>query len=234
MGLPRDLVRLLESIEETIDPFSPSAKDQLLVAPPVAPVLTKLQKSYGEKAGLDVALLSMQSLAVQKKELKSGLLDAELVATLPGTHIPNVRQTSAVINEMLGNAKHEIIALGYEISDEEFVRNIQDASARDIDISLVCDRTIGSGAKLKGNWPKNIREPVFFHDREREDAAVFAKMHSKTLMVDSSVMLVSSANFTFHGLNGNIEFGLRVRGRQVLEARNLVRKMINSGLLERI
>ena len=42
----------------------------------------------------------------------------------------------------------------------------------------------------------------------------YTKLHAKVLIVDRVEMLVGSANFTFHGLESNLELGLRVRGPQ--------------------
>ena len=37
------------------------------------------------------------------------------------------------------------------------------------------------------------------------------KMHCKMIVVDDQDLLVTSANFTYHGMLGNIEFGVRLR-----------------------
>lgn len=75
---------------------------------------------------------------------------------------------------------------------------------------------------------------MVFQDRRRDEAAKFAKMHGKALLVDGSDLLISSANFTFHGFHGNLEFGVRLRGKPVERAGDVFRAMLDSELLERV
>jgi phosphatidylserine/phosphatidylglycerophosphate/cardiolipin synthase-like enzyme len=46
------------------------------------------------------------------------------------------------------------------------------------------------------------------------DKHPYTKLHAKALIVDRIEMLVGSANFTFLGLESNLELGIRVRGPQ--------------------
>ncbi|MBX3016854.1 MAG: hypothetical protein KF767_03110 [Bdellovibrionaceae bacterium] len=234
MGLPRDVFELLGKMESAESLFSPGSKERVCAVPGASSVLGKLNRSFGEERGGDILLLTLQALAVQRGEMKSGFSEAEFVATIPGSAIPGVRQTANVVKGILASARREIIALGYEISDGDFIGWLHETAGRDVDLVLVCDRNVGSGTRIMTGWPPGCRRPDLYQDRERENAAIYSKMHSKTLISDSDEMLVSSANFTFHGLNGNIEFGVRMKGRQVLEARNIIRQMINNGLLEKV
>lgn len=234
MGTPRDIVELLERMGGADSLFAPGVKERVTADPKAAPVIGRLTKSFGEERAGEVLLLVLQALAVQRGGMKSGHPECEFVATTPGASIPGVRQTPSVVKGMLASARQEVIALGYEISDRNFISWLHETAGRDIDLVLVCDRNIGSAGTLMSGWPAGCRRPDLYQDRERDNAAIYSKMHSKTLISDSDEMLVSSANFTFHGLKGNIEFGVRMKGRQVQEARNIIRQMINNGLLEKI
>jgi phosphatidylserine/phosphatidylglycerophosphate/cardiolipin synthase-like enzyme len=57
-------------------------------------------------------------------------------------------------------------------------------------------------------------------------------MHAKCLLVDASDLLVTSANFTFHGLQGNVEIGVRLRGAPAAEARKIFSHLVESRVLE--
>jgi phosphatidylserine/phosphatidylglycerophosphate/cardiolipin synthase-like enzyme len=59
-------------------------------------------------------------------------------------------------------------------------------------------------------------------------------MHAKCLLVDGTDLLVTSANFTFHGLHGNIEVGLRVRGVPAAEARKIFSHLVDNNIVEEI
>jgi hypothetical protein len=43
---------------------------------------------------------------------------------------------------------------------------------------------------------------------------------------------VTSANFTFHGLHGNIEIGVRLRGAPATEARKIFSHLVENRILE--
>jgi phosphatidylserine/phosphatidylglycerophosphate/cardiolipin synthase-like enzyme len=59
-------------------------------------------------------------------------------------------------------------------------------------------------------------------------------MHGKALLVDGRDLLVTSANFTFHGTRANIEFGIRIKDIHVVEAASVFRALLQSDLLERV
>ena len=57
-------------------------------------------------------------------------------------------------------------------------------------------------------------------------------MHAKCLLVDTVDLLVASVNFTFHGLHGNTEIGIRLGGAPAGEARKVFSYLVESGFLE--
>jgi len=56
-------------------------------------------------------------------------------------------------------------------------------------------------------------------------------MHAKCLLVDGTDLLITSANFNFHGLHGNIEIGIRISGPPAAEARKIFSHVVESGLV---
>lgn len=181
----------------------------------------------------EALVLALQALAVHEQELQPRLVDAEIVATLPSTSSTTARPTHVVVEEMLASASREIVALGYEIDEAGFVKALHEASRR-VEVTLILDRARSSQGSLLEDWPAGVRKPTVFQDKQRENASVYAKMHGKALLVDGRDLLVSSANFTFHGLHGNVEFGIRLRGMVAGKAADLFRELALSGLLERV
>lgn len=80
---------------------------------------------------------------------------------------------------------------------------------------------MAEGVRVLEVWPEDAARPRIFHDRPRADGAPYASMHAKCLLVDGSDLLITSANFTFHGLKGNIEIGVRLGGPPGAEARKI-------------
>ena len=62
----------------------------------------------------------------------------------------------------------------------------------------------------------------------------YSSMHAKCLLVDGTDLLITSANFTFHGLHGNIEIGARLSGSSALEARKFFSHLVDNGIVEEV
>ena len=133
---------------------------------------------------------------------------------------------------MIDGAKSEVIRIGYELTDRDLIGLLADAASRGATVVLICDRGRGAAARVLEAWPLPTLPPRIYHDRERADGATYASMHAKFLLVDASDLLVTSANFTFHGLHGNIEIGVRLRGVAAGEARKIFSHLVDNRVLE--
>ena len=56
-------------------------------------------------------------------------------------------------------------------------------------------------------------------------------MHGKTLLVDQADLLVTSANFTHHGQEENVELGVRLQGAAAREARAVIEHLVTTGIV---
>ena len=233
MGVPRDLVALEEALRDTpeVDPFASLERSGLLGSPEAGALASQLRR-FDLSDPLHVVRLCLQALRVQRQALEPFLLDAELVATLP-LGVPGIaRSTAQVLREMLRPPVEEVILLGYEITDRDIMRALAKAAQNGASVIMICDRERGAADNTLDDWPSSVPVPRVFVDKRRDDGAPYAKMHAKCLLVDSADLLVTSANFTFHGLHGNIEIGLRVSGQPAREARKIFSHLVESGAVE--
>ncbi|HEY6320260.1 MAG TPA: phospholipase D-like domain-containing protein [Thermoanaerobaculia bacterium] len=230
MGLARDLVELGTSLRgrEDLDLFAPIERGGLLAAPECASMLVRIRSTDPAS----VMRLCLQALRIQHEELLPRLLDAELVATLPPETPGIARPTERVVREMLDAATTEIILLGYELTDRDLIGLLAAAASRGAGVIMICDRGRGAAQRVRDSWPSRTPLPRIFHDRERADGAHYASMHAKCLLIDGRDLLVTSANFTFHGLRGNIEIGIRLGGAPAAEARKIFSYLVESRVLE--
>jgi phosphatidylserine/phosphatidylglycerophosphate/cardiolipin synthase-like enzyme len=230
MGLARDLVELEARIRgrPSVDPFAPMARGGLLAEPDCAATAARMSPAEAPS----IMRLCLQALRIQYEEFRPNLLDAELVATLPPETPGIARPTERVVREMVDLATKEIILLGYEVTDRDLVSLLGAAGARGVEVVVICDRGRGAGVRVLEAWPTGARRPRVCQDRERIDGSPHASMHAKCLLVDGSDLLVTSANFTFHGLHGNIEIGIRVSGTAAAEARKIFSFLVESHVLE--
>lgn len=234
MSVARDLVALDERLRrEGADPFAPLEQGGLFGTAETYGVLSRLE-ALGYPDPARVLRLCLQALRVQHDELQPRLLEAELVATLP-PEVPGIaRPTGQVLIEMLRPPVREVIFLGYEVSDEVLMQLLRDAAVGGANVIGICDREHGAAQRVLERWPPGTRKPRLFQDRQRRDGARYASMHAKCLLVDGDDLLVTSANFTFHGLHGNIEIGIRLSGAPAAEARKIFSHLVESRVLEEV
>ncbi len=230
MGLARDLVELEARLRdrEDVDLFAPVERSGLLETPESASMLGQIRSADPAS----VMRLCLQALRIQHEELRPKLLDAELVATLP-PEIPGIaRPTERVLQEMIDGATTEIILLGYELTDRNLIELLAAAAGRGAGVIMICDRGRGAAQRVIESWPSRTPPPRIFHDRERAGGAPYASMHAKCLLIDDKDLLVTSANFTFHGLRGNIEIGVRLGGPPAAEARKIFSHLVENRTIE--
>ena len=230
MGNARDLVELEAQLRRDVgvDLFAPVERGEMLAVPECASMLGRIRSTDPAS----VVRLCLQALRIQHQELRQRLLDAELVATLPPETPGIARPTEQVVRQMVGSATSEIILIGYEMTDKYLIEQLGDAASRGATVILICDRGRGAAARILETWPSPTPPPRIYHDRERADRSAYASMHAKCLLVDARDLLITSANFTFHGLHGNIEIGVRLMGAPAAEASKIFSYLVESGVLE--
>ncbi|MGC4120463.1 MAG: phospholipase D-like domain-containing protein [Myxococcales bacterium] len=205
MSLVRELVALQEALAQRGEsPFADAGREAAVRSAGAGDALQQL-RSLGCADPERVLVLCLQALLVQRSEFVPRIVEAELVATLPPS-VPGVtRPTEQVVLEMLRAPRREVVLLGYEVSDERLMQLLARAAASGATVVAICDRERGAARRVLERWPAGVPRPRLFEDCERSEAAPFASMHAKCLLVDGEDLLVTSANFTFHGLHGNIE-----------------------------
>ena len=232
MGVPRDLVRLEEALrsEGRVDLFAPIERGGLRESPLASAMFEQLGQ-FGFPESERTVRMCLQALRVQHEEMAGSFIDAELVATLPPGMPGIARTTDQVLLEMLRPPVEEVILLGYELTDEKVMRLLIEVEAAGADVVVICDRTRGTAERI---LELGFRRPRVFQDRERLDGPPYSSMHAKCLLVDGTDLLVTSANFTFHGLHGNIEMGVRLSGPPAAEARKMFSHLVENRIVEEV
>lgn len=230
MGLARDLVELEAGLRDApgIDLFAPKERSGLLENAAFGALLGRATIADSGS----ILRLCLQALRIQFQEFQPRLLDAELVATLPPETPGIARPTESVVRELVNGAGKEIILLGYQLKDGRVVGLLADAVTRGVQVIVICDR--GTTDHVWEAWPPGVPFARVFHDRDRADGAPYASMHAKCLLVDGRDLLITSANFTFHGLHGNVEIGVRLSGPPAGEARKIFSHLVETRIVEEV
>jgi phosphatidylserine/phosphatidylglycerophosphate/cardiolipin synthase-like enzyme len=179
-------------------------------------------------------LTALRGVALERDAAAEEAVDVEFVATLPGYLSSVARTTEATIAALLTCARHQVIVVGYELTEASFVRGLHEVARRGVEVICITDRRSGHGRRLLNSWPPEALPARVFQEKANEISDK-SKMHGKALLVDGESLLVSSANFTWLGMNANIELGVLLRGPRVRTARTLFEELlIHSRLLERV
>jgi hypothetical protein len=165
--------------------------------------------------------------------------EIEIVWTGPEAEGPLVRPTSAVIAEMLGGVQEAgEFPLGYALSAagdppiSSVVDLLCDASRRGarVTIALNRDEQERNRDHLLSAWdPPAISPRLLTWDPPPEYP--YTKLNAKAVVIDRLEALVTSANLTLHGLQANLELGLRVRGPQARQIALRFDHLISAGVL---
>ena len=166
----------------------------------------------------------------------------EICWTGPDAEGPLVTPNAAAIKELLAscNDTGTILLVGYSltIGKDSFMEQVRDllvdASKRHAKVQIVLhkDKEGRNHHELVKGWDVFARKPEIYTWQPPPDHP-YTKLHAKCLVVDRLQMLVTSANFTFHGLESNIELGLLVRNQPLATAvHDRFQLLINSKVLQ--
>lgn len=162
--------------------------------------------SLSEKEALDI--LSMISAAA------NGSNDgADLVVTAPPSFALKAKPTKVMVDAMLSNARKSILITGYSLSDyfSELVDCIIRKSQEGVLVKFFVNdienqKTFDRLCRYQGKFLRIYNYP------KQEDK--MSALHAKVICVDQQKTLITSANLSYHGQEGNIELGALIESRK--------------------
>ena len=132
-----------------------------------------------------------------------------LVVTAPPSFRIDAKPTMTVVQSMLESAKKNILITGYSLSSyfSELTDTIIDKSQRGVFVKFFINNIekqpdADKLLRYKGRFLK-------FYGYSNEDDKM-AALHAKVISVDMKQTLITSANLSYHGQEGNIELGTLV------------------------
>lgn len=188
---------------------------------PNAPFKTACQELWqaweGEPALPGAAVAAALRGALAAVAAERARLSVELVVTGPSTYKVPTRQTTAVLLELITHAEEGIWLVSfsaYKVPD--IAAALAAAVKRGVDVRLLLETAEGGLAFDAApafaavarhasfyRWPLEVRP-----DLEKGKAS----LHAKALVVDRHRAFITSANFTGHALDHNLEVGVLVEG----------------------
>ncbi len=228
MFLPREIVQLARRL--AIDPFAHGSAELITRSPQALPVLDAIRTSFPGADAVGILQLVMRALEVEASDPRGLAPRVECVTTLPVAPPVPTRPTRAVIREMITAGRRCVLIAGYMITDVNGVLPLaQQAAARGLDVTLICDSGNADAARISASWPDESPRPRILVNSA--DGPATGKMHAKVLLVDENDLLVTSANFTHHGQAVNVEYGLRLSGEPARRTAVFFRMIEEQGVL---
>lgn len=162
--------------------------------------------SLSEKEALDI--FSMISAAAD------GSNDgADLVVTAPPSFALKAKPTKVTVDAMLTNARKSILITGYSLSDyfSELVDCIIRKSQEGVLVKFFVNdienqKTFDRLCRYQGKFLRIYNYP------KQEDK--MSALHAKVICVDQQKTLITSANLSYHGQEGNIELGTLIESKK--------------------
>lgn len=130
----------------------------------------------------------------------------ELVVTAPPSFSVKARSTANTVSAMISGAEKSLLITGYSLSDyfENLVDSMIQKSRTGVLIKFFSNGLEGQPEfeKLLKNRNHFLRIYNYQHPSDR-----MSSLHAKVICVDKFKTLITSANLSYHGQEGNIEMG---------------------------
>jgi phosphatidylserine/phosphatidylglycerophosphate/cardiolipin synthase-like enzyme len=143
--------------------------------------------------------------------------EVQLVWTGPSSAAVPVRSMAAVLEDLIAEAKSELVIMTYSARPYPPVRAaLAAALQRQVRVDVVVETLTGAGSALSGSEPAaafaGLPGLTLWHRPKSARGTESAKMHAKVAIADGQSMLVSSANLTQSGVHDSLEAGVLIRG----------------------
>lgn len=183
---------------------------------------------------------SLRGLLDVRRQVEAKGPSCELVWSGEEAGGQGVRSTSPVVREMLDHARRSVLIVSYSVwlgdgPALDVVEHLAKLSSHGVDVTFILDRRYQDGwsvAQLHEKWPAGRRRPEIWSWQHLDDH--IAKLHAKVIVVDRDDVLITSANLTGHGLEKNLELGLRVLGQPAADTADHFDRLLHKGVFERV
>ena len=153
----------------------------------------------------DIINLCMQLYSAKKTER------ADLVLTAPDSFRVKALRTKETLQKLIEGTEKSLTITGYSISDyfTEMLDVIIKKSQQGVYVRLYVNDTEKQKEVFDRLMSYRSRFLQIYEYQKQEDDKM-AALHAKLLVSDAKKSLVSSANFSYHGMQGNVEMGFLI------------------------
>lgn len=194
-------------IEEAIENYSLNEVDASFTK-----VIVELKNQFpncSDEEIADIINLCMQLYAAKRTE------QADLVLTAPDSFRVKALRTKETLQKLIEETEKSLIITGYSVSDyfADMLDMIIRKSQQGVYVRLYVNDMEKQKAVLERLMAYKSRFlQVYEYQKQEEDK--MAALHAKMIVSDVQKSLVSSANLSYHGMQGNVEMGILIDSQE--------------------
>lgn len=172
--------------------------------------LSSLKRQFPSLSDIEIQNIYRMLLEANRANKETSV---KLVTTLPPSLNIKALSTMNMVTNMLQNAQSSILITGYSISEyfADMVECIINKSQRGVFVKFFIN-------KAESQSFRDVLEHYkgkFLHIYNYNPNEKMAALHAKVISVDQNKTLITSANLSYHGQEGNIEFGALIESRKI-------------------
>ena len=199
---------MFDMLLEEVKPYAFSSNMEDIPFEEITPIVHRIFPSVSEKDAEKVISMLISVIKSEKKE------KIDLTITAPITSGIKVRQNQTIVKELLSSAEKSILITGYYMS--EYFAELLDLIIQKSQRGILCQIYLNQAEKQM-YLDKLMRYKGKFlnvYDYQNSEDKM-AALHAKVICVDGYKSLISSANLSYHGLEGNIELGTVIESERI-------------------
>ena len=199
---------MFDMLLEEVKPYAFSINMEDIPFEEITPIVHRIFPSVSEKDAEKVISMLISVIKSEKKE------KIDLTITAPITSGIKVRQNQTIVKELLSSAEKSILITGYSMS--EYFAELLDLIIQKSQRGILCQIYLNQAEKhiyLDKLMRYKGRFLNVYDYQNSEDK--MAALHAKVICVDGYKSLISSANLSYHGLEGNIELGTVIESERI-------------------
>ncbi|MBB6451613.1 phosphatidylserine/phosphatidylglycerophosphate/cardiolipin synthase-like enzyme [Salirhabdus euzebyi] len=128
-------------------------------------------------------------------------------------------KTYETVKYLIDSAESEVFIVGYNFSFKnddikKLLRSIEQAVERNCRVNIIVNKVESNFKEIMDHWEKEQYQLNVYHwiGSKEED---FTSLHAKIIIIDQQKLLLTSANFSYHGFQKNIETGVVIENHQI-------------------
>ena len=182
-------------------------EDALAESEDAVNLIRKRYPAVSEKEAKEIFLLVADSVKTQRAV-------SELVATTPPSFATKTKSTKVAVDAMIRGAEKSILITGYSLSDyfSDLIECIIRKSQQGVFVKFFVN-DIGNQKAFERLCSYKSKFLKIYNYPKGDDK--MAALHAKVIVVDQTETLITSANLSYHGQEGNIELGTKITSPEI-------------------